>query len=332
MLCNHSHFAGPLKRCFIISALLFITLFLSLVEVSSAKVKPIILPHELHFCGDLIEITPEMKERLEVRYYGYMRNETQLTLWMKRSRKFFPIIEKKLAENDMPDDLKYLAIVESALMQRSYSSKGAVGVWQFVRDTGKRRGLKIQKGRYDERRDVYRATDAAIRYFKFLYEKFGNWPLAMAAYNIGENRIAREVKEQESSNYFEMLFPRETDEYVINVMIVKYIMEHPKRFKIALKEDEYFEPLRFSTVSVSVDSHKTPFSLVAKASDATMREIKVLNPQIIGNFLYKGVHELRVPPEGRDRFDGRYADLIEEYEKNNTYVKVIEPKAAIRTG
>jgi hypothetical protein len=306
-------------------------MILSVHIASADEIAPLKLPHSLELCGERIKIDDHLRERLETRYYAYFRAKSQMILWMKRTKKFFPIIEKALSRNGLPDDLKYMTVVESALIQRSYSPKGAVGVWQFMRGTGRRFGLTVNKN-YDERRDVFKATDAAIKYFNFLYDKFGNWPLVMAAYNIGENRIAREVREQESDNFFDMTFPRETDEYVINVLIVKHIMEHPKRYGLDLSEDEFFAPFDFKEVNVKVRTYRKPVSVIAKAAKTSVRTIKELNPSIVGNFIYNGIHVLRVPPEGDKGFYQRYDDYLAKYEDDSTYVKVTNSTAALRSG
>jgi len=246
---------------------IFLFLFISITLFGSsarAEIQPFKMPYKLTLCGERVEKTPDLSERLETRYYAYSRSTAQMILWMKRTKRFFPVIEEMLAEAGLPDDLKYITVVESALIQKSYSKKGAVGVWQFMRHTGKRFGLKIQRNKYDERRDVYKATAAAIKYWKFLHKKFGNWPLAMASYNIGENRVAREVREQGTNNFFEMTFPRETDEYVINVLIVKHFMEHPRKYGLDLEADEYFDPFHFSEVKIKVDTFRKPLSAIAK--------------------------------------------------------------------
>lgn len=312
-------------------SLIFLSILIKPYNAIS-KIKPPELPSYIEFAGDRLELSSnDLKERLEVRYYAYFRAESQMILWMKRSKRFFPVIEKILKENDIPTDLKYMTVVESALIPRSYSPKNAVGIWQFVKYTGKRHGLTVNK-RYDERRDVYKATQAAADYLNFLYNKFGSWYLAMAAYNIGENRVAREVKEQGTDNFFEMVFPRETDEYVINVLIVKHMMEHPKLYNLDIEEDEYFVPYNFKEVKITVGSGKVPISVIARASYATFREIKNLNPQIISNYLYKGTYSVRIPPEGKHGFDKRVAELYDEYKKDNRFIKVVEKIANLREG
>jgi hypothetical protein len=302
-----------------------------LKHVSADEIVPLRMPRYTYLCGNRIYPSFDLRERLEVRYYAYMRDKAQMLLWMKRKKRFFSIIEEVLKENNLPDDLKYMAVVESALIQRSYSPKGAVGVWQFVKGTARRFGLKVTR-KYDERRDVYKATQAAVGYFNFLYEKFGNWPLVMAAYNIGEYRVIREVREQETANFFEMVFPRETDEYVINVMVVKHLMENAQRYGLEIEDYEYFKPFDFTEVDIKIKSYRKPVSVIANAAFSTVREIKELNPQIIGNFLYNGTYSIRIPKAGKAGFKERYAEFLAEYEKDNTYVKIIRNQAALRTG
>ncbi len=299
---------------------------------ASAETSPLLMPRYVNFCGETLDTYEyDIRERLEVRYYAYMRDKTQMLLWMKRTKRYFPIIEQEFKRRGLPEDLKYMAVVESSLIPRSYSSKGAVGLWQFIRDTGRRYGLTVRR-RYDERRDPYRATISAAKYLQFLHDKFGSWYLAMAAYNIGEKRIEREVKEQGTDIFFEMVFPRETDEYIINALIVKHLMENPKLYGFELEEFEYFKPYEFTRVKIVVPKGKVPVAVIARASNATPRQIKNLNPQIIGNFLFKGTYFIRIPPAGEAGFKQRYAKNLQEYKKNNSFVKVVKRRANLRNG
>jgi len=125
---------------------------------------------------------------------------------MKRARRYFPYIEKKLGEMNLPDDLKYLAVAESGLRPYAVSSARAAGVWQFIPSTGEKYGMRGNRD-IDERFDVFKATEGALTYLKSLYEEFRSWPLAMAAYNTGEVRIRREVALQRTSEYFHLDLP-----------------------------------------------------------------------------------------------------------------------------
>ena len=128
-----------------------------------------------------------MRERFEKEFLLSLGNSVQVILWLKRSRRYLPYIGKMLKQNGLPDDLKYVAVAESALRPHAGSKKGAMVFWQFMRSTGRTYGLTIDRKK-DERRNFYRSTDAAIKYFKYLHNEFGSWTLSAAAYNMGRKR------------------------------------------------------------------------------------------------------------------------------------------------
>ena len=140
----------------------------------------------IDFCGEPVDLaSQEVRERLEKELLLTIWDRPQVILWIKRSTRYLPIIEKMLSENEMPDDLKYVAIIESALRPHAGSRKGAIGFWQFLKSTGQKYGLRIN-AEIDERRNIFASTLAAINYFKDLYQMLGSWTLAAAAFNMGE--------------------------------------------------------------------------------------------------------------------------------------------------
>ena len=144
------------------------------------------IPSGQNFCGEPVPMkNRDVRERYEKALLLALWNRPQVILWLKRAGRYLPHIERMLKESGMPDDLKYVAIAESALRAHAGSSQGAIGFWQFMRPTGRRYGLTINS-RIDERRNFFASTRAAIRYFKALYEELGSWTLAAAAYNMGE--------------------------------------------------------------------------------------------------------------------------------------------------
>ena len=143
----------------------------------------------LDFCGEAVPLdNPDVRERMERELLISAWNYPQVILWMKRSGRYMPYIEKMLRENKMPEDLKFVAIAESALRNYAGSSKGAKGVWQFMEGTGMQYHLKVDDD-FDERRSFFAATRAALNYLKDLYGMFGSWTLAEAAYNMGESGL-----------------------------------------------------------------------------------------------------------------------------------------------
>ncbi len=152
----------------------------------------------LDFCGESVELdNRNVRERLEKELLLTLWGRPQVVLWIKRSNRYFPIIEKMLEAHKMPQDLKYIAIAESALRPHARSKKGAVGFWQFLKSSGRKYGLSVNS-RKDERRNIFRSTEAAIAYFKYLYDIFGSWTLSAAAYNMGEQGLLSEMMTQKT--------------------------------------------------------------------------------------------------------------------------------------
>jgi membrane-bound lytic murein transglycosylase D len=189
----------------------------------------------LSFCGETVPTEEqEVRERYEKELLLALGNRAQVILWLKRSSRYLPFIEKSIVEWQMPDDLKYVAFAESALLPHAGSSKGAVGYWQFIPSTGRKYGLTIN-ARVDERRNVFSSTQAALRYFRELRDTFGSWTLAAAAYNMGENRLMAEISEQGTNNYYHLHLPLETQRFIFRILAVKVILRIPGNTASTLK-------------------------------------------------------------------------------------------------
>lgn len=156
-------------------------------------------------------------------------NAAQFVMIYKRWNLIIPTIEKELKKAGLPDDLKYIPVIESALRESVTSSAGAAGIWQFMPATAQRYGLVVNEF-VDERMDVTKSTAAAIRYFKDLYKKFDNRTLAAAAYNRGENGLQTSMNNQFSSGYYDLWLNTETSRYVFRLLATKYIREHTYQF------------------------------------------------------------------------------------------------------
>ena len=268
----------------------------------------------LDFCGEPVPLDNiEVRERLEKELLLLLWNRPQIILWLKRSTRYFPYIEKTLAQNNMPDDLKYLAVVESALLPHAGSSQGAVGYWQFIKQTGLRYGLAIDQN-IDERRNFFASTVAAAAYLQDLHDLFGSWTLAAAAYNVGEDRIQKEKMIQKVDTYYEFSLPSETERYILKIISVKLIFSNPSRYGFYLQKEDYYPPLTFDKVKITLAA-KTPLYLVAQASGTYFKQIKDLNPEIIGDELPKGTHVIAVPKDSGENFHSRFAGLSEKWQQ-----------------
>jgi len=267
------------------------------------------------FCGEPVplEIQP-VKERLEKELLLSLWDRPQVVLWLKRSHRYLPYIEKMLKENSMPEDLKYVAIAESALRPHVGSRKGAIGFWQFTAFTGRRYGLVIN-GRMDERRNLFASTRAAIRYLTALHESFGSWTLAIAAYNMGEEGLRAEILEQKTDNYHQLYLPLETQRFLFRILSVKLILSDPKKYGFRLTQKDYYPPLLFDQIQLEC-FQEVPIRIVAQAAKTYFKLIKDLNPEIRGHYLAAGSHNILIPKGASDGFQARYQGLVKQFLAN----------------
>lgn len=270
------------------------------------------LPNPLHFCGETTPIdSQEVRERLEKELLLSLWDRPQILLWLKRSRRYLPEIERLLQDNSMPDDLKYIAIAESALLPHAGSRKGAIGFWQFTPYTARKYGL-IVNNRLDERRNLVASTKAAIQYLRDLYEMFNSWTLAAAAYNMGEDGLMGEILEQRSTVYYDLYLPLETQRYVFRILTAKIVFLDPQRYGFHLDDADYYPPLR--TDPVEFESPKdTPIHVVAEAAQTSFKVIKDLNPELRGHHLVEGTHRILVPQGASLRFTERFPGLLQQW-------------------
>jgi len=251
---------------------------------------------------------PRIREGLEKELLLSLWNRSQVLLWMKRSSRIFPPIEEMLKKQGLPDDLKYVVVVESALRPHAGSSKGAVGYWQFIKPTALRYGLEVNRC-VDERRNLLRSTRAACAYLTKLHGQFGSWALALAAYNMGENGLASAIELQGVKDYYALYLSQETQRYLLKIAVVKMIMEHPEKYGFVMKKTDYY-PLESHDRVRFTSPGRLNLNLVAKATNTVFKEIKDLNPQLRGNFLCKRTYDLTVPKGTGDGFNKRFQSLV----------------------
>jgi len=289
---------------------------------SDSMISSLNIKEPLKFCGEPVPLDKqEVRERLEKEFLVTLWNRPQIILWMKRSGRFMPFIEETLKQNNMPEDLKYLAIIESSLISHVSSSKGAKGYWQFMEDTGKRYGLKVDSD-IDERRNFFSSTRAAVSYLKKLYGDFGSWTLSAAAYNMGEEGLKTEILVQQENNYYNLYLPVETQQYILRAIIAKMILSNPEKFGFKLTKEGIYPPLQFDHVELMCDQD-TPVSIIAKAANTYFKIIKDLNPEIKGHYLVKGQHVILIPVGAAEGFQTRYEDLLKKWlaeRKEHMYV------------
>ncbi len=216
-------------------------------------------------------------------------------LGIKRSARWFPIIEQILKEQDVPDDFKYLALIESGLDQ-VVSPAGARGFWQFMKSSAKSYGLEISD-HIDERYHVEKATKAACAYLKHARKQFsGDWILAAASYNMGVSGLKRRLTKQEQGNYFDLLLNSETSRYVYRIMAAKLIHQHRTDYGFYLRIQDMYKPYVYQ--EVSVDSSVENFVKFARQFSITYRDLKSLNPWLRDDYLKnesKKSYKIKIP-------------------------------------
>ena len=259
------------------------------------------LPKEVSLCEERFPLEDRnVWENLDREFLVALSNEVQVLLWMKRARRYFPFIEKRLKEMGLPDDLKYVTITESGLRPEAVSSSGAAGVWQFIPSTGEKYGMRKNRS-VDERFDFFKATEGALSYLRSLYEEFNSWTLSMAAYNAGENKVRKEIDLQKTRNYFYLDLPLETERYVYKIAVAKIILSDPGRYGYTLGEKEFYNPLQMERVQIEL-TQPLPVMEIARAIGFYYKEIKEMNPHLFEETIPPGIHFLNLPPGTSERF------------------------------
>ncbi len=233
------------------------------------------LPKSMSFAGEKVPLHNwEVKERLdrELLMNYYMHGSTLYML--KLTVRSFPVIEKKLKENGLPEDFKYLCAAESAL-RNQISSAGAVGYWQFLKATGIQYGLEITD-EVDERYDLERSTDAACRYLKEAYTRFGSWTAAAAAYNCGMGGFNGQSSFQMTGNYYDLLLPEETNRYVFRILALKLLLSNPEQYGYILQPGDAYPQVKTRTVPVTESIPNLAQFAIDQGSNYKI--IKTLNP------------------------------------------------------
>ena len=253
------------------------------------------LPDKITFAGQTVPLDNwQVRERIEYEFYQFLEDQGESIILAKRTGRCFPPAERQLAEAGLPDDLKYMLLVESKCISAAYSKAKASGPWQFIPSTGRRYRLKSDAIR-DERRNLEMSTEAAVKYLKYLNEYQQNdWFLAMASYNAGEERIKKLLKSQKINDYWKMHGPRETMRYVPRIIAAKEIYSQPEKY-LGLSRKDLYIPLETETVTVTVKESRRDLTLIAEEFGTYFLELKMLNPEFKKDFLPHGSYQIRVP-------------------------------------
>jgi soluble lytic murein transglycosylase-like protein len=252
-------------------------------------------------------------------YLVYFSTERKavITRYLARSTRYLPMIKEVFQEAGLPEDLAYLAMIESGFNNKAYSPAAASGMWQFIKGTGLRYGLTIDNY-VDERRDPEKATRAAAQYLLDLYKQFGSWYLAAASYNCGEGRVQRELNQSNHKNFWElsanMCLPTETKNYVPQMIAATIIAKNPEKF--GFKNVPYLPPVKFEKVPVN---ETTSLTAAAVAVNVPTEEVAALNPELLRGITPPDApsYSLNLPPKSKELFT-----------KNITIARIEHPAVA----
>ena len=243
------------------------------------------IPKQLFFAGERVPVEMyDVKERLDKELLVNTYWQSRSLLMHKRAARFFPIIEPILAKNNIPDDFKYVVVAESGF-EHVVSPAGASGYWQFLKTTGKEYGLEVNTD-VDERYHIEKSTEAACKYIQHAKNELGSWTLAAASFNMGISGIKRKISSQQVDNYYSLLLNSETSRYLFRIISFKEIISYPKKYGFNLNENDLYQPIQYSIVSI--DTTINNLVAFAKTYGTDYKNLKLLNPWIRGNTLPNG--------------------------------------------
>lgn len=256
------------------------------------------LPENINFAGEPVPVNdPDVYERLDRELLVNTYWQSNGFLLIKRAHKYFPVIEPILKENGVPDDFKYLAVIESGL-QNVVSPANATGFWQILKETGREYGLEVNEN-VDERYHLVKSTEAACKYLKKAKERFGSWTLAAAAYNAGQAGIGNQLDRQKTNGYYNLLLGEETGRYVFRILAVKEILSNPLKYGFNFEKDHLYTFI--PTYPVEVDTSVSDFADFAKNYDINYKILKIHNPWLretkLNNFSKKKYY-IEIPEKG----------------------------------
>lgn len=258
------------------------------------QIKALKMPEVMSFADEQAPLKdPEVFERIDRELLVNTYWQSSMLLYLKRAGKYFPIIEPILQKNGVPNDFKYLAVIESGLTNAT-STAGAKGFWQFMPATAKEFGMEVND-QVDERYHIEKSTEMACKYLKNAKNKLGSWSLAAAAYNSGNKNILDKMSQQQVNNYYDLLLVEETARYVPRLLAVKEIMQNPDKYGYIIEKSDLYTFEK--TYEVEVDSTISNLTTFAKKYNMTYKDLKTLNPWLRSSSLdnkLKKVYNIKV--------------------------------------
>ena len=254
------------------------------------------VPSSVTFCGKSIDLTRyDRYERMDRELLAFTYMHSTSIQMIKKANRYFPIVEPILKANGIPDDFKYLMVIESNLNPNARSGAGAAGLWQFMQTTGREYGLEVNKN-IDERYHVEKATEAACKYLKDAYDKYQDWIAVAASYNAGQARISSQFEKQQVDDMLDLYLVEETARYVYRIIAAKIMFSNPSAFGFRLRTKDLYMPIPYKEVTVNTGISN--LAEWAKKQGITYALLKNMNPWLRDNFLQnvsKRTYTLKIP-------------------------------------
>ena len=233
------------------------------------------VPQQMIFAGEKVPLERwEIREALDRELIYNYYTPGHISYIIKLAKRYFPVIEERLKANGVPDDFKYLCVAESNL-QNIISRVGATGFWQFMKGTAPGYNLTVND-QVDDRYDALKSTDAACKYLKMAYAKFGNWTAAAASYNCGMGGYNNQAIFQKTYNYYDLNLPEETNKYIFRILAFKHLMSNAKKIGYTVDDNNGYQP--FSTRDVTVTASIPNLAEWAISNGTTYKMLRILNP------------------------------------------------------
>jgi hypothetical protein len=260
------------------------------------------LPEELDFANEPVPLENfDVRESLDREMLSVANFHSQTLLYIKKTNRYFAVIEPILRKNEIPDDFKFLALAESGFLEKIISPSGAVGIWQFMKSAAIENGLEVND-EVDERYHIEKATGAACKFLKNSFAKYGNWTMVAASYNAGISGIDRQIDVQNSKNYYDLLLNEETSRYLFRILALKLVIGKPEKYGFKVSEEEKYPIIPVSDVKVSGSINN--FTDFARANNINYKLLKQFNPWLRQSYLKntkKKIYAVKIPEVGKYR-------------------------------
>ncbi|MEI6900912.1 MAG: lytic transglycosylase domain-containing protein [Bacteroidota bacterium] len=275
------------------------------VEVVSRNyTSPVDIPPSLVFAGETISLSNfDIRESLDRELLVNSYFQSQTIMYLKKSKRYFNVIEPILKKNNIPDDFKYLSLAESGFQEKITSPAGASGLWQLMKKAATENGLEVSN-EVDERYNMEKSTEAACKYLKNAYHLYGNWISVAASYNAGISGIKRQTELQDSKNYFDLLLNDETARYVYRILALKLILENPEKYGFKVAEGEKYPILNCKEIVLT--GSVSNFAIFAHNQGINYKILKYFNPWLRQSYLKNPSRKsylIKIPEPGTRAFE-----------------------------